>query len=119
MVWFGLVKDDSPRARGDVKSMARSLRRVTNGILRNFVKAGYKRNKKATVNERMLAEIVGNLENVKGLTAKQWAVHLGCGQTTVKDTDAWKWLRMFRLEAKAKKHRDRNIRIRGVDSGIT
>jgi hypothetical protein len=48
--WFGLINDDSPRAKEDVRSSAKTLCRVTNVILRDLVKAGGKRNKKATVN---------------------------------------------------------------------
>ena len=65
---------------------------------------------KPTVNERMKAEMASNLETVKGWAAKQWADHLGCGQTTIKDTETWKSLALLRQQVKAEKRKDRRRR---------
>jgi len=69
-----------------------------------------KQPKKATVNERMKAELASNMESVSGWTAKQWAEHLKCGQTTVKDTETWKTLVILREKSKAEKQMKRNRR---------
>jgi len=69
-----------------------------------------KAKKKLTVNDRMVAELASNPEAVKGWTAKQWAEHLKCGLTTVKDTETWKNLVSYRAESKARKQMNRNRR---------
>jgi len=66
--------------------------------------------KRPTVNDRMKAEMTSDMETVKGWTAKQWAEKLGCGQTTIKDTETWKSLALLRQQAKAEKRQDRHHR---------
>jgi hypothetical protein len=64
--------------------------------------------KKPKVDDLMKAELAANLQAANGWTAKQWADHLGCGQTAVKDTETWKSLNLLRQQMKAEKRRDRH-----------
>ncbi len=65
---------------------------------------------KATVNDRMKAELVANLEEAKGWTAQEWADRLECAKSTIAGCETWKSLSMFRLDAKARKKNDRQRR---------
>lgn len=65
---------------------------------------------RATVNERMKAELAVNMQVVKGWTAQKWAYHLGCGKTTVIESQTWKELSLLRQQAKAEKCTDRHRR---------
>jgi len=66
--------------------------------------------KRPPVNNRMKAEMASNLETVKSWTARKWATHLNCGETTVKETETWKSLTLLRQQAKAEKRQDRHRR---------
>ncbi len=55
----------------------------------------------------MKAELAANLETVKGWTAQQWADKLGCGKTTVIESETWKSLSLLRQQAKAERRNDR------------
>ena len=61
----------------------------------------------ATVNNRMKAELAANLETAKGWTAQQWADNLGCGKSTVIESETWKSLSLLRQQAKAERRNDR------------
>ena len=63
--------------------------------------------RRTTVNDSMIAEMASNLEAVKGWTAQQWANRLGCGKSTVVETQTWKTLSFVRQQAKAEKRNDR------------
>ena len=72
---------------------------------------GNKPERKQTVNERMIAKMASDLETVKGWTAQNWADHLDCGCTTVKDTKTWKSLSLLRQQVKAEQREDRRRRM--------
>ena len=63
--------------------------------------------RRTTVNDSMVAEMASDLETVKGWTAQQWADRLGCGKSTVVETQTWKTLSFVRQQAKAEKRNDR------------
>lgn len=71
---------------------------------------GGKEEPRATVNERMKAGMVADLEKVQGWTAQQWADCLNCGKSTVIETATWKSLAALRQQAKAVKRNDRHRR---------
>jgi hypothetical protein len=64
--------------------------------------------RKPTTEDRMKAELASNLHEVKGWTAQQWADRLGCGKTTIIETETWKSLALLRQQMKAEKRNDRN-----------
>jgi hypothetical protein len=64
--------------------------------------------RKATVDDRMKAEMAANLDKVKGWTAQQWANHLSCSKGTIGETKTWKQLGLLRAQAKAERQLDRH-----------
>ena len=65
------------------------------------------RTKKPTADDLMKAELVANLEEVKGFTAQQWADKIGRAKSTVIATPTWKSISLARKLEKAEKAVDR------------
>lgn len=63
--------------------------------------------RKPTVNDRMKAELAANLETVKGWTARQWAIKLGCAKSTVIESTTWRSLHLMRHQDRAERRNDR------------
>lgn len=66
--------------------------------------------RKPSIEDRMLAEMASNLQQVKGWTVRQWADRLDCAISTIADTETWQSLALLRQQMKAEKRNDRKVK---------
>jgi len=68
---------------------------------------GKPKQRKATANELMLAQVQANVNEVSGFTAKQWSQRIGKSPSTIVATETWKTFCLARDRLKAGRATDR------------